>query len=105
MAITLYLPDGSTEYVSGNPEEELQKIIRERLGRDCEELYTAIISKLKGMDNDYYEIVANHYRDLVLDTLNGLHEALMKPLIKRKRLKAIYNNLFDNLSGRRKPYV
>lgn len=50
MAITLYLPDGSTEYVFGDPEEVLQKIIYERLGRDCEELFTEIISELKGMD-------------------------------------------------------
>lgn len=48
MARTLYLPDGSTEYVFGDPEEVLQKIIYERLGRDCEELFTEIISELKG---------------------------------------------------------
>lgn len=52
MARTLYLPDGSTEYVFGDPEEVLQKIIYERLGRDCEELFTEIISELKGMDGE-----------------------------------------------------
>ena len=32
MARTLYLPDGSTEYVFGDPEEVLQKIILSALG-------------------------------------------------------------------------
>lgn len=38
MARTLYLNDGSTEYVfAGMTEEDvLRKIIYERLGRDCE---------------------------------------------------------------------
>ena len=45
MAQTLYLLDGSTEIVFGNPEETLQRVIRERLGRDCEELFTELLEE------------------------------------------------------------
>lgn len=40
MAKSLYLEDGSTEYIFAGEtaQDKLQKIIRERLGRDCEEL-------------------------------------------------------------------
>lgn len=97
MARTLYLPDGSTEYVFGGPEEVLQKIIYERLGRDCEELFTEIISELKGMDGEDYERIADGYRGMAVDAMNGLHEALMQPRLNRKRLEAIYDNLNKNL--------
>ena len=43
MARTLYLPDGSTELVFGDPEGTLQKIIYERLGRDCKELFLEVL--------------------------------------------------------------
>lgn len=97
MARTLYLPDGSTEYVFCNPEEVLQKIIYERLGRDCEELFTEIISELKGMDGEDYEKIADGYRGMAMYAMNGLHEALMQPRLNRKRLEAIYNDLNKNL--------
>lgn len=57
MARTLYLEDGSTEYIfAGETEQDkLQKIIREHLGLDCEELYEEIIAELSGEDGDNYE--------------------------------------------------
>lgn len=45
MARTLYLNDGTCEVVFGNPEEALQKIIYEHLGRDCEELFEELMLK------------------------------------------------------------
>ncbi len=53
----------------------MQKIIYERLGRDCEELFTEIISELKGMDGEDYERIADGYRGMAVDAMNGLHEA------------------------------
>lgn len=99
MALTLYLNDGSTEYIfAGMTEEDvLKKIIYERLGRDCEELFTEIISELKGMDGEDYERIADGYRGMAVDAMNGLHEALMQPRLNRKRLEAIYDNLNKNL--------
>lgn len=56
MARTLYLNDGSTEYVfAGMTEEDvLRKIIYERLGRDCEELYAVTLKVIceKGGNED-----------------------------------------------------
>lgn len=99
MARTLYLTDGSTELVFGDPEGTLQKIIYERLGRDCEELFTDILADLREEltgGNDY-EKVADGYRGIAIDTMNDLHEVLMQPRLNRKRLEAIYENLNKNL--------
>ena len=54
MARTLYLENGSTEYifVGETEQDKLQKIIREQLGRDCEELYAEIIAELRDDDVD-----------------------------------------------------
>lgn len=97
MARTLYFPDGSTEYVFGDPEEVLQKIIYERLGLDCEELFTEIISEHKGMDVEDYEMIIDDYRGMAEDAINGLHEVLMQPRLDRKRLEAIYDDLIISL--------
>lgn len=99
MARTLYLENGSTEYIfAGETEaDKLQQIIRENLGRDCEELFNEIISELKDMDGEDYERIADGYRDMAVDAMNGLHEALMQPRLNRKRLEAIYDNLNKNL--------
>lgn len=99
MARTLYLPDGSMELVFGDPEGTLQKIIYERLGRDCEELYTEILADLREelTGGDDYEKVADGYRGMAVDTMNDLHEVLVQPRLNRKRLEAIYENLNKNL--------
>ena len=87
------------ELVFGDPEGTLQKIIYERLGRDCEELYTEILADLRGemTGGDDYEKVADGYRGMAVDTMNDLHEVLMQPRLNRKRLEAIYENLNKNL--------
>lgn len=45
MARTLYMNDGSTEVLHGDPKSALQKIIYERLGLDAEELFEEITSE------------------------------------------------------------
>ena len=94
MAKSLYLEDGSTEYIFAGEtaQDKLQKIIRERLGRDCEELYEEIIADLRDEDGDDYERIADGFR-----TMAALHEVLMQPRLSRKRLETIYNDLNRNL--------
>ncbi len=93
MARTLYLNNGTTEYVfAGEPEQDkLQKIIREHLGRDCEELYEEIIHP--ELDGDDWEKIADGYHNLLVDTLNSLAEALAKPRLDRKKIERIHNYL------------
>lgn len=97
MARTLYLNNGSTEYIfAGETEQDkLQKIIREHLGRDCEELYEEIIEELKNpeLDGDDWEKIADGYHNLLVDTLNSLAEALAKPRLDRKKIERIHNYL------------
>lgn len=99
MARTLYLENGSTEYIfAGETEQDkLQKIIREQLGRDCEELYAEIIAELRDDDVDEWEKIADGYRGMCVDTMNFLKEALEQPKLSRKRIEAIYNDLYKNL--------
>lgn len=99
MARTLYLENGSTEYIfAGETEvDKLQQIIREHLGRDCEELYEEVLAELGGENGDDYEQAADGYRAIAIDAMNALHEALMQPRLNRKRLEAIWDNLNKNL--------
>ena len=99
MARTLYLENGSTEYIfAGETEQDkLQKIIREHLGRDCEELYEEVIAELKDTDPEDYERVADGYHGMLMDTMNSLEEALAKPRLDRKRIERIAQNLCKNL--------
>lgn len=99
MARTLYLENGSTEYIfAGETEQDkLQKIIREHLGRDCEELYEEVIAELKDTDPEDYERTACGYRVMLVDTMNSLHEVLTQPRLSRKRLEAIHRDLDKNL--------
>lgn len=99
MARTLYLENGSTEYIfAGETEQDkLQKIIREHLGRDCEELYKEVIAELKNTDPEDYERTADRYRAMLVDTMNSLHEVLTQSRLSRKRLEAIHRDLDKNL--------
>lgn len=99
MARTLYLENGSTEYIfAGETEaDKLQKIIRENLGRDCEELFEEIIAEYKTANPDEYKKIADGYHGMLMDTMNGLEEALAKPRLDRKRVEAIASNLRKNL--------
>lgn len=99
MARTLYLENGSTEYifVGETEQDKLQKIIREQLGRDCEELYAEIIAELRDDDVDEWEKITDGYRGMCVDTMNFLKEALEQPRLSRKRIEAIYNDLYKNL--------
>lgn len=101
MARTLYLEDGSTEYIflEGTEQEVLQRIIRECLGRDCEELFEEIIEEIRmGQDSaEDWERTSGGFRGMAVDAMNDLHEVLMQPRLSRKRLEAIYDNLNKNL--------
>lgn len=95
MARTLYLNDGSTEYVfAGMTEEDvLRKIIYERLGRDCEELYDEVISEYRSTDPEDYERIADGYYNALQDVKNELQAALAKPRLNRKEVERICSNL------------
>ncbi len=98
MARTLYLENGSTEIIfAGETEKEkLQKIIREHLGRDCEELFVEVTTP-EELDEDDWERIADGYHSLLTDTLNYLHEALEAPRLDRKKIERIHNHLNKNL--------
>lgn len=95
MARTLYLNDGSTEYIfAGMTEEDvLKKIIYERLGKDCEELYDEVIAEYRSTDPEDYERIADGYHNTLVDVMNELEAALAKPRLNRKEVERICSNL------------
>lgn len=95
MARTLYLNDGSTEYVfAGMTEEDvLKKIIYERLGKDCEELYDEVIAEYRSTDPEDYERITDGYHNTLVDVLNELEAALAKTRLNRKEVERICSNL------------
>lgn len=81
MARTLYLNDGSTEVVIGDQEEVLGRIIEERLGRDCKELFDDIKDEwieepwdTNGKED--YERIADGYYQMLQNALENLDTAL-----------------------------
>ena len=103
MARTLYLNDGSTEYVfAGMTEADvLQKIIYERLGSDFEELFKEVLS---GEDGEDWEKIADGQLSLMRTTVEELDAALSlfdKSRLDRaklhKMLQAIRKNLNSNM--------
>lgn len=110
MARTLYLNDGSTEYIFAGitREDVLQKIIYERLGRDCEELYKEVLTEARqnedGEDGEDWEKIADGYLSMLWNTVEELDAALTlfdNPRLNRvklhKQLQAIRKNLHNNL--------
>ena len=102
MARTLYLNDGSTEYVfAGMTEEDvLKKIIFERLGRDCEELYDEVIAEYRSTDPEDYERIADGYLSMLRNTIEELDAALTlfdNPRLDRKKLQKQLQAIRDNL--------
>lgn len=97
MARTLYLNDGSTEIVIGDQEEVLGRIIEERLGRDCKELFDDIKEEwieepwdTNGKED--YERIADGFRAIAVSAMNALHEVIMQP---RLTGRAENNHLFQ----------
>lgn len=105
MARTLYMNDGSTELVFGDSESTLKKIIYERLGRDCEELYDEIVAEARcNEDGEDWEEISDGYLSMLRNTVEELDTALTlfdKPRLDRaklhKQLQAVRDNLHNNL--------
>ena len=99
MARTLYMNDGSTELVLGDPKDTLQKIIGERLGDDCVELFKEVTA-LEDLTGEDYEKIADSYRTLLQDTLAELDliiDMFDSPRIARQRLEAVSDDLHKYL--------
>ena len=107
MAETLYLSSGEVEVIfnENNKEQILGGIIREKLGRDCEELFYHIIKNDTEQDcGDDYERIADGYRAMLMSVVEELDEALLIFRSKRlnrtdlqKRLQNCRDNIYNNI--------
>lgn len=101
---TILLSDGTREFVGGdeeNTDAEFQRIIRERLGDDAEELYNA----LKDYWLDYYgyhpreedNAEAESWRNYAMDVWNELQEIAYAKRLDRKKLIALTERMENDL--------
>lgn len=106
MARTLYLPDGKTEVIFNDPEETLRRVIGERLGRDCEELFTELLEEARHPlgGGDDFEKIADGYLSALNSTMGEIASVLKefdKARLDRAKvhrsLKNIWNDLYKNL--------
>lgn len=76
MARTVYFNDGSREVLlcGDNEKQELERILRERLGDDTAELFLEITEANVGLEDELksYEASCEDYRNLLQDTHDGL---------------------------------
>lgn len=101
---TILLSDGTREWVGGDAEDtdaEFQRIIRERLGDDAEEVYKA----LKDYWLDFYayntreedNAEAESWRNYAIDVWNGLQEIAYAKRLDRKKLIALAERMEGDL--------
>lgn len=95
--IALYLSDGSTEYVIGEPEDVLKRIIREKLGSDCEELFREIIDAVREDEEDKCWDCGENHRKLLNQVREDLRDALAESDLDRDDIESIYETLNENL--------
>lgn len=80
MARTLYFNDGSRELLlsEDNEKQELERILRERLGDDVAELFLEITETNVGLEDELksYEISCEGYRNLLQSTQDELYAIL-----------------------------
>ena len=76
MVRTIYLNDGSRELLLGeeNEKQELERILRERLGDDAAELFLEIAEANVGLEDELksYEASCEDYRNLLQHTYDEL---------------------------------
>lgn len=80
MARTIYFNDGSREVLlcGDNEKQELERILRERLGNDTAELFLEITEANVGLEDELksYEASCEDYRNLLQDTHDELNAIL-----------------------------
>ena len=95
--VAIYLLDGSTEYVIGEPEDVLKRIIREKLGSDCEELFDEIIEAVREDGEDKCWDCGENKRKLLNQVRADLRDALAESDLDRDDIESIYETLNENL--------
>lgn len=101
---TILLSDGTRECVGGDAEDtdaEFQRIIRERLGDDAEEVYKA----LKDYWLDFYgynpreedNAEAESWRNYAVDVWHELQELVYAKRLDRKKLIALAERMENDL--------
>lgn len=105
MADTIYLPDGTTEVIFGDPMDTITRLVLERLGPDAERIIKKYAADLQEQQEDLegemrsYEGTVESQRDLLQDTLDSLR-ALLPDIKSRKvaeRVTEICENIYKNL--------
>ena len=73
---TMYLKDGSTEYITNDNTmcEEFGDMLDDKLGRDAREMYEDIIYYVQHPMGDNYEAIADDYYGALMAELTTLND-------------------------------
>ena len=92
MARTIYFPDGSREdLLSGGTPEELERILRERLGDEVADLFLEL--RCPEEEGDDYEFACDSYRACLQDAVDELRAALSVLETPRSDRKKVIRSL------------
>ncbi len=101
---SLFLDDETVAYVfyPDEPEIDLDRIIYEKLGRDCEELFTEILDNYKNYyeDHDNYEKIAEGYYQELQDVVETLEFMITKSkgkTVQKADLERLLKTIKSNL--------
>lgn len=110
ISTTVYLSDGSTEYVFGDPVDDFERILREKLGEDAARYFRAILAGAKETIEDLktqvqgFERSADGYLAMCRNARDGFGELLTlcnSPRLDKNKLIALirehYSQLHKNL--------
>lgn len=107
MADTLFLKDGTTEYIFGDPAPEFERILREKLGEDAARYFRAVIVDLEESvialrgQNKVGELESDGWYQRCLETRDALYEIreiLQAARLNKKRLTDQVNKAYNDLN-------
>ena len=104
MARTIYFNDGSREVLlcGDNEKQELERILRERLGDDTAELFLEITEANVGLEDELksYEASCEDYRNLLQDTHDELRAILgFVQKLNCQKITASIQRLIKNINS------
>lgn len=97
---TILLSDGTREWVGGDAEDtdaEFQRIIRERLGDDAEEVYKALKDYWLDSREEEDNAEAESWRNYATDVWHELQEISYAKRLDRKKLIALTERMERDL--------
>ena len=107
MADTLFLNDGTTEYIFGDPAPEFERILREKLGEDAARYFRTVITDLEESvadlrgQNKVGELESDGWYQRCMEARDALYEIKeiqQAERLNKRRLTARITEAYNDLN-------